>query len=266
MRMVWVLVMALSGGAQAASLVVDGVTSFSGSSSASYDSIYVGETIPSTLNILDSASVTCGSGNFYIGDKQNGAGSGTVNVSGGTLTCNRSNLWIGWWQRGVMNISGGRANLNTLVVVYYEELNVSAGTLNVTNWETRVGWDAGSFLSVSGGVANLYSIHMNHPASRFSLTGGMLNLGAGGLYGHAASTLHFGGGTLKLSHGGAIAVDFGTTGTVESLFLDGVQQAAGTWGKSGSGADHVNNTYFTGAGILRVTKGPNRPGLALTVR
>jgi hypothetical protein len=40
------------------------------------------------------------------------------------------------------------------------------------------------------------------------------------------------------------------------LFIEGVQQSAGTYGASGSGAENINDTYFSGAaGVISVTTG-----------
>jgi autotransporter-associated beta strand protein len=44
----------------------------------------------------------------------------------------------------------------------------------------------------------------------------------------------------------------GAEEVVGSLFLNGVAQAEGTYGASGSGADVIDNTYFSGSGRLRV--------------
>lgn len=51
-------------------------------------------------------------------------------------------------------------------------------------------------------------------------------------------------------------LDFAGTDTVDALYFDGVQQASGTWGASGSGATHINDTLFSGTGTLTVTTGP----------
>jgi autotransporter-associated beta strand protein len=40
---------------------------------------------------------------------------------------------------------------------------------------------------------------------------------------------------------------------VGTLFFGGVQQAAGTWGATGSGASHIDNTRFSGTGVVSVT-------------
>lgn len=47
------------------------------------------------------------------------------------------------------------------------------------------------------------------------------------------------------------------TEVVTALYFGGVQQSAGTWGASGSGAAHVDDARFTGiAGVINVTTGP----------
>ena len=49
------------------------------------------------------------------------------------------------------------------------------------------------------------------------------------------------------------------TGTemVDTLFFGATQQATGTWGATGSGATHIDNTHFSGtAGVVSVANGP----------
>lgn len=58
--------------------------------------------------------------------------------------------------------------------------------------------------------------------------------------------------TLRLGSGAIIHLDtLAATDTVRRLFLDGIQQAAGTWGAIGSGADH-ETARITGDGMLDV--------------
>ncbi len=57
--------------------------------------------------------------------------------------------------------------------------------------------------------------------------------------------------TVRLSGSGKLRLDTGTE-TVDKLFLGGASQATGTWGASGSGAEHVSDTYLTGTGVLAV--------------
>jgi hypothetical protein len=44
--------------------------------------------------------------------------------------------------------------------------------------------------------------------------------------------------------------------TVAELWLDGVEQAGGTWGSTSSSADNQDDDYFSGSGILRVVGTP----------
>jgi autotransporter-associated beta strand protein len=57
--------------------------------------------------------------------------------------------------------------------------------------------------------------------------------------------------SLKITTGGLVDSN-GTTEAVSALFFDGVQQANGTWGATGSGAANINDTFFTGSGVINV--------------
>ncbi len=66
---------------------------------------------------------------------------------------------------------------------------------------------------------------------------------------------------VRLSSGGGatgkVHLDFsGAEEEVDSLYLDGVVQAEGSWGATGSGAENTNDLFFTGPGILRVGDPP----------
>jgi autotransporter-associated beta strand protein len=57
-------------------------------------------------------------------------------------------------------------------------------------------------------------------------------------------------------NGGKVEVGFGTE-VVGTLFFGATQKAAGTWGATGSGADHIDDAHFAGLnGVLSVTTGP----------
>jgi len=45
--------------------------------------------------------------------------------------------------------------------------------------------------------------------------------------------------------------------TVQELTLDGVIQASGTYGATGSGCQYTNNNYFAGTGTLKVVPPPS---------
>jgi len=58
----------------------------------------------------------------------------------------------------------------------------------------------------------------------------------------------------NLSTGSGILANLGSglTHTSIGLYLNGVAQSSGTWGATGSGATHINNTYFSGTGVVDV--------------
>jgi len=53
-----------------------------------------------------------------------------------------------------------------------------------------------------------------------------------------------------------VSLAAGINETIAALFFDGVSQAAGTWGATGSGATFINDNWFTGSGILTVAAVP----------
>jgi autotransporter-associated beta strand protein len=62
--------------------------------------------------------------------------------------------------------------------------------------------------------------------------------------------------TNKLVINGGVVDPSGSNETVNTLFFGATQQQAGTWGATGSGADNINDTYFTGTGVVTVITGP----------
>ncbi len=65
--------------------------------------------------------------------------------------------------------------------------------------------------------------------------------------------------------GGGAKLDLGVDVTVATLWIDSVQQDAGTFGSESSTADNKDNTYFAGSNVLTVTAGPIPRGTVLVV-
>ncbi len=61
---------------------------------------------------------------------------------------------------------------------------------------------------------------------------------------------------VSLSTGAKFNLAFSGPDTIRSLYFGGVAQAVGTWGATGSGATNINDTFFTGTGVLNVTTVP----------
>jgi autotransporter-associated beta strand protein len=64
---------------------------------------------------------------------------------------------------------------------------------------------------------------------------------------------------VYLKTGGFLDLTFGGQDTIDSLFIDNIPQATGTWGEIGSGADH-ETALITGMGLLLVSTTSALPG------
>lgn len=60
---------------------------------------------------------------------------------------------------------------------------------------------------------------------------------------------------VEIAASAILSLEHSGTDTIQSLLLDGVPQASGTWGAPGSGADHVS-PRLAGSGLLLVVAGP----------
>ena len=67
---------------------------------------------------------------------------------------------------------------------------------------------------------------------------------------------------VRMTSGSSFNLDFSGTDTVNSLFIDGVAQATGTWGANGSGATN-QSSLITGSGFLEVSQIPEPSSLTL---
>ena len=60
---------------------------------------------------------------------------------------------------------------------------------------------------------------------------------------------------VEMADGGVLHLAFAGSDAVARLFIDGIQQSAGTWGGPASGAAH-KSSHFAGTGVLSVGTGP----------
>jgi autotransporter-associated beta strand protein len=176
---------------------------------------------------------------------------------------------------GNTTISGGRLRLGTAGVVPDASL-VSTGTsstvfdLNGFNETVRsISGTAGTIalgantLSLASPNGETFSgVITGAGGSVVKSGGGMLTLGGANTYtGNTAVQ----GGTLRINNpylanaadvllttGAILQLNFSGSDVVDSLIVDGLPQAIGTWGAIGSGAAH-ESAHFTGSGLLQVT-------------
>jgi autotransporter-associated beta strand protein len=68
------------------------------------------------------------------------------------------------------------------------------------------------------------------------------------------------GSTVSIASDAKLSLNFAGTDVVASLMIGGSPAGSGTWGASGSGATNIDNTTFSGTGVLQV--GALSPGYA----
>jgi autotransporter-associated beta strand protein len=139
----------------------------------------------------------------------------------------------------------------------------AVGALSGANASSRVLLGAGTLTVGSLGYSGTFN-------GIISGTGGVIKTGSGSLNLTGANTytgdttvnngiLALDGAAipdtnkLSINSGGAV----GITGneTVSTLFIEGVEMAEGTYGATDSGAAHIDDTHFTGTGVLTVGAG-----------
>lgn len=130
----------------------------------------------------------------------------------------------------------------------------------------------GAVSVVQAGTGVLEIGQTNFTSGAFIVSNGVLRLNAtGGSVGPNCTAVTVAGGTLELQNPaalspdvnvtfpadstGVISIPHGVTVTASTLWFGDAQKRAGTWGASGSGAQYVDDTRFTGAGTLNVLHG-----------
>ena len=155
-------------------------------------------------------------------------------------------------------------------------LSSSPATLVVSNTESNTFGANGSTIEgavtlIKTGSGTLTLTGTNTTAGAFVVSNGTLAVSATGTFGVNCTNIVVGGtGTLALSTSGAIAdtaavlmtardidtakiqLDDGVSESVGLLLYGTVSKPVGTYGATGSGANHIDDTHFSGLGVLRV--------------
>jgi len=170
----------------------------------------------------------------------------TLNVHGGTLTTTAGNMLA---DGAAVTVSGGTLTIGGADTV--GTLTMSSGaiggsqTLTATSYSlsggTVDGKLGGGTLTSSGAV----TLNGTVGATTVNVTAGTLTL---------ANTNRLASGATVNLAGGVLDLGVANSNTVTMLKLDGNIKAKGTWGSTGSAANH-KSTRFAGTGILTVTAG-----------
>lgn len=218
-----------------------------------------------STTLTTAATLTANGGTGAAGTAGNDA---TLNLSGGSLTAPAIEI-----NAGTLNASGGtltlgaggltRTGTNTIAVSFGATTLVASAPWTTTLTAALTDSTTGTTVDTTGGNITL--------GGALTGTGNLIKSGAGTLVISAANTYTgtttVNGGVLavdgdSLADAGDLIIDGGVvapsggTEVVNKLFFGGVQQAAGTWGATGSGATNIDNTRFTGTGVVSVTTAP----------
>ncbi len=149
-----------------------------------------------------------------------GAGGGSIDTAGFTTA--------------ITNIIGGSGNLTKL-----GSGTLALGAINTYNGTT----------TISNGTLALLGPGMiaGSPVITVAATNAILQLAQSGSLTNNC--------LLVVNAGGVVALSNGVNQTVGALCLDGQWESDGTWGSSASSATNKNDVYFSGAGILTVSRG-----------
>ncbi len=177
------------------------------------------------------------------------AGSGVTSGQFDTVILDRPNANV------TVTLGSGTHNIRKLYA--REALNITGGSLTVNYVpsadSTPIGAQFSAPVSLSGGSFSAHTLQVD-AGQTFAVSGGSLTLDTINL----AGTLSISNpsftdvSNVRLTTGASLNLTYsGTPDTVDTLFLDGVSQAAGTWGAMGSAAQHTS-PLITGTGLLNV--------------
>ena len=256
-----------SGSTGAATLQVDGGNVTTAGSNAT---LILGNSAGTSVVTLNSGTINLsGSGGtnsqvrYGPGTLASGTVTGTLNLNGGTLTTSKvgEGTSTGGVINSTFNFNGGVLKVKTdtstasTFMTGLDTANVRNGGaifdtngINITVSQALIHSTIDGDNAKDGGLTKrgtgiLTLTGANTFTGNLALEGGTLSLGSI-FIGDTANVSFLTGAVLNLTYNG--------TDTIAGLFINGTEQAVGTWGSLTSLADH-KSAFFTGSGILNVT-------------
>jgi autotransporter-associated beta strand protein len=215
---------------------------------------------------------------------------GVLNITAGATVnvTNGINGSVGSPYTFELNLNGGTLTTPSITVA---DLHASWGNSFMTFNGTEVvaAEDNTNFIQTYGGYGNNNSLTVNSGGAVLNTAGHDVTInpsliGSGGLTKKGAGTLTLnaafapntyagetvvqggelsigavtalGGGALDVTDGAVVNLNYRGQIQVAGLTLGGAAQADGTYGATGSGATFVNDTFFTGSGVIYVDMPP----------
>jgi autotransporter-associated beta strand protein len=168
-------------------------------------------------------------------------------ASGNTLT---ATFFGGGATTAATTITGISVAPSTSGAMTFTGTGTGITTLLATNTYTGGTTVSGGSVALSGANATLGTgnVSVLNTATTLNITTGVSNAVA-----DTATLSLAGGGTAGTADAGYITLGSGVNETVASLVLNGISQPGGTYGATGSGAQFINDEYFSGPGVVIVT-------------
>ncbi len=205
-----------------------------------------------------------------------------VTINGGTVTAtNGVNGSVNTTATFQLDLNGGSLYTPFIKVADREAGGGNSAWLTFNGTVVHPTVNTNNFITLYGGNQNTYvgdgGVNFSTDGHDITVGVNLLASGTGGLTKSGAGKLtltgnntysgptHVLGGVLSLgstnslgslpvdiTNGAAMNLNYTGQIQVTGLSLNGVDQPIGTYGATGSGATYINNTYFTGTGVLNV--------------
>lgn len=179
---------------------------------------------------------------------------GTVTVANGTLKLGaysalNTSSQVTVATAGSFDINGTDGTIGGLIGSGFVTNNGVAATLtiggNISNsFDGNIGGNMGLTIDLGDGATQTLN-GFNYYNGDTNVNSGVLAVNGDAI--PDSNKLVINGGTVN---------PMGNTETVDRLFFGSVQQDAGTYGASGSGAEHIDDIHFTGSGVVNVLSDP----------
>ena len=197
-------------------------------------------------------------------DADNALPSGSILSVGGSSSASGT-VDLNGHSQTVAQLKRGTSSSGARLVTSASPATLTVSGSTSPTWEGTL---AGALGLAKAGSSTLYLNGANTYTGPTVVGGGTLSVNSGSNLGLSTNVTVTGGylriygtdcisdaATLSISGGGKVTLGSGVIETVATLVLDGGRKEKGTWGSSSSAAEHVDDSHFSGTGVVYVPTG-----------